>query len=126
MAELRLKMIDEADIDTVFADDVEFEGELAFQEPVLVKGVLKGKLQSSADVYISEQATVEAEVAADVVSVKGRLNGDIFARRKLELFSTGRVGGTLRTPDLIVQSGALFNGTCRMDGNLSSPALPRE
>lgn len=126
MAELRLKMIDEADIDTVFADDVEFEGELAFQEPVLVKGVLKGKLQSSADVYISEQATVEAEVAADVVSVKGRLNGDIFARRKLELFSTGRVGGTLRTPDLIVQSGALFNGTCRMDGNLSSPALSRE
>ncbi len=126
MAELRLKMIDEADIDTVFADDVEFEGELVFQEPVLVKGVLKGKLQSSADVYISEQATVEAEVAADVVSVKGRLNGDIFARRKLELFSTGRVGGTLRTPDLIVQSGALFNGTCRMDGNLSSPALPRE
>ncbi|TVR30161.1 MAG: polymer-forming cytoskeletal protein [Spirochaetaceae bacterium] len=126
MAELRLKMIDEADIDTVFADDVEFEGELAFQEPVLVKGVLKGKLESSADVYISEQATVEAEVAAEVVSVKGRLNGDIFARRKLELFSSGRVGGTLRTPDLIVQSGALFNGTCRMDGNLNSPALPGE
>ena len=126
MAELRLKMIDEADIDTVFADDVEFEGELAFQEPVLVKGVLKGKLKSSADVYISEQASVEAEVAAEVVSVKGRLNGDIFARRKLELFSTGRVGGTLRTPDLIVQSGALFSGTCRMDGNLSSPDLQRE
>ena len=126
MAELRLKMIDEADIDTIFADDVEFEGELAFQEPVLVKGVLKGQLESSADVYISEQASVEAEVTAEVVSVKGRLNGDIFARRKLELFSTGRVGGTLRTPDLIVQSGALFNGTCRMDGNLSSPALQRE
>ncbi len=117
MADLRLKLIDEADIDTVFADDVEFEGELAFQDPVLVKGQIKGRLQSAADVYISEQARVDAELAAEVVSVKGELRGDVYARRKLELFSSGRVDGTVRTPDLIVQSGAVLNGTCRMDGD---------
>lgn len=118
MADLRLKLIDEADIDTVFADDVEFEGELSFQDPVLVKGQVKGKLQSAADVYISEQARVDAELAAEVVSVKGQLRGDVYARRKLELFSSGRVDGTVRTPDLIVQSGAVFNGTCRMEGDV--------
>ncbi len=120
MADLRLKLIDEADIDTVFADDVEFEGELAFQDPVLVKGQIKGRLQSAADVYISEQARVDAELAAEVVSVKGELRGDVYARRKLELFSSGRVDGTVRTPDLIVQSGAVLNGTCRMDGDAAA------
>lgn len=117
MADLRLKLIDEADIDTVFADDVEFEGELVFQDPVLVKGRITGRLQSGADLYISEQARVDAELVAEVVSVKGELRGEVSARRKLELFSSGRVDGTVRTPDLIIQSGAVFNGTCRMDAD---------
>ena len=116
MVDLRLKMIDEADIDTLLAEDVEFEGDLAFQDAVLVKGSLRGRLESSADVYVSEQARVDAELVAEVVSIKGRVNGDVIARRKLELFASGRVGGSVHTPDLIVQSGAVFNGTCRMEG----------
>ena len=117
MADLRIRTIDEADIDTLFAEDVEFDGELSFQDAVLVKGSLKGKIESAADLYVSERAHVDAELTAEVVSVKGRLNGTVHARRKLELFASGRVDGHVQTPDLIVQSGAVFNGSCRMDGS---------
>jgi len=115
MAELRIKNIDESEIDTVLAEDVEFEGELEFNQPLLVKGRFKGEIRSAGALFINETADVEAKVEASTISVKGRLKGDAIARKRLELFSSSRLEGSVHTPDLIVQSGCLFNGTCRME-----------
>lgn len=120
MADLRIRTLDEAEIDTLLSEDIEFEGELAFQDAVLVKGVVRGTIRSASDIFVSEQAHVDAETSAEMISVKGHLTGTIHARRKLELFSSGRVEGHVRTPDLIVQSGAVLNGSCRMDGGVEA------
>lgn len=125
MADLRIRTLDEAEIDTLLSEDIEFEGELAFQDAVLVKGVVRGTIQSAADIYVSEQAHVDAETSAEMISVKGRLTGTIHARRKLELFSSGRVEGHVQTPDLIVQSGAVLNGSCRMDDGVDAASAVR-
>lgn len=119
MSDLRVRNIDEDEIDTVLGADVEFEGDLVFDQLVLIKGRINGDLRSSSDVFISAAAEVEASLEAQVISVKGMLHGDVHAIRRLELFSTGQVKGSIRTPDMIMQSGAKFNGTCRMDGDTS-------
>lgn len=114
MAEMRLKTIDEADIDTVLAPDIDFDGELTFVEPLLVKGTLKGKILSGGDLYVNPGAVVDASIVADKVSVKGSVHGDIHAKQRLELFENAELSGNVKTPDLIVQSGSVFNGSCRM------------
>lgn len=114
MANLRVKNIDEADIDTVLAEDIEFEGELVFHDPLLIKGRFNGEIRASGDLFINESANVEAKVEAQTVSVKGNVEGDVLAHTRLELFETARVTGNIRTPDLYVQSGCLINGTCKM------------
>ena len=114
MAELRLKSIDEADIDTVLAPDIDFDGELTFVEPLLVKGTLKGKILSGGDLYVNPGATVEASIIANKVSVKGSVRGDIHAKERLELFENAELSGNVKTADLIVQSGSSFNGSCEM------------
>jgi cytoskeletal protein CcmA (bactofilin family) len=114
MAELRLKTIDEADIDTVLAPDIDFDGELTFVEPLLVKGTLKGKILSGGDLYVNPGATVEAGIVANKVSVKGTVRGDIHAKERLELFENAELSGNVKTADLIVQSGSSFNGSCEM------------
>ncbi|MFP3959856.1 MAG: polymer-forming cytoskeletal protein [Spirochaetaceae bacterium] len=114
MANLRVKNIDEADIDTVLAEDIEFEGELVFHDPLLIKGSFTGEIRASGDLFVSETANVDAKIEARTVSVKGHVNGDVHAHTRLELFETARVSGSIRTPDLFVQSGSLINGTCRM------------
>lgn len=114
MANLRIKSIDEADIDTVLSEDIEFEGELVFHDPLLIKGTFSGEIRSSGDLFINETANVDAKIEAQTVSVKGRVTGDVQAHTRLELFETARITGNIRTPDLFVQSGCLINGTCRM------------
>ena len=114
MSDLRVRAIDEDEIGTIIAEDVEFDGEMLFEHPVLIRGKVKGSIASRDDVFISEEAVVNADIDAKRVSIKGRVDASINARDRLELFKTAHVKGSIRTPDLIVQSGARFTGPCTM------------
>jgi len=114
MSDLRIRAIDESTLQTVLAEDIDFDGELRFSEPLLIKGTVKGTVISDTDLYINPDATVFATITARKVSVKGRVTGDIHAQSRLELFASARVEGNVSTPDLIVQSGSLLNGSCKM------------
>ena len=120
MTEMRIRSIDESTLQTVLAEDIDFDGEIHFSEPLLIKGNVKGKVISDTDLYINADALVAARIEAKKVSVKGEVQGDIFASDRLELFSSARVTGNVNTPDLIVQSGCRINGSCTM----ASPDTP--
>jgi cytoskeletal protein CcmA (bactofilin family) len=114
MTDLRIKPIDESDIDTILAEDIDFSGDLSFNKPLMIKGKFNGQIKASGDLYIGDQAFVEARVEANVVSLKGRLKGNIFARSRVELFATSTVDGDITAPDIIMESGCRFNGMCKM------------
>jgi cytoskeletal protein CcmA (bactofilin family) len=114
MSDLRIRTIDEGNLETVIAEDVAFEGEMSLTDPILIKGRVSGSIRSGSNVYISEQARLDTEIDAPLVSIKGRVSGDVRARNRLELFKTGSLTGKVYTPDLIIQSGSLFNGSCEM------------
>jgi cytoskeletal protein CcmA (bactofilin family) len=118
MSDLRIRAIDESTLQTVLAEDVEFDGELRFSEPLLIKGTVKGTVISDTDLYVNPGATVAATVTAGKVSVKGTVTGDIIARSRLELFASARVEGNVTTPDLIMQSGCKLNGSCSMEDSV--------
>lgn len=134
MPDWRVKSIDESEIDTVLAADVELEGELTFDTTVLIKGRFSGEISSTGDLFINENAAVDATVRAKRITVRGSLNGELEALERVELFDTATVSGKINTPDLIVQSGCRFNGTCSMNGGaeqggihaLGSPAGAKE
>lgn len=115
MSDLRIRAIDESTLETVLAEDIDFDGELRFTEPLLIKGSVKGTIVSDTDLYINPGAKVAATITARKVSVKGEIVGDIYANGRLELFASARVTGNVSTPDLIIQSGSLLNGSCTME-----------
>jgi len=122
---MRIRSIDESTLQTVLAEDIDFDGEIHFSEPLLIKGTVKGKVISNTDLYINAGAVVAARVEARKVSVKGEVRGDIHANDRLELFASARVDGNVHTPDLIVQSGCRLNGSCTM-GVTNDGGAPEE
>jgi cytoskeletal protein CcmA (bactofilin family) len=116
MAEVRIKDIDEQEIDTILAEDIDFEGHLTFKKPLMIKGKFKGEIKSTSSLYIGEKAYVEATTEAGVVSSKGRHKGNILGYSRVELNSTAQVDGDITTPDFIMESGCKFNGFCNMSG----------
>lgn len=114
MSELRIKKVEEAEVDTILAEDIDFVGELAFNKPLMIKGKFNGTIKASGDLYVGDNAYVEARVEANVVSLKGKIKGNIFAKSRVELFSSATVEGDITAPDIIMESGCRFNGMCKM------------
>ena len=56
MSDLRIRAIDESTLQTVLAEDIDFDGELRFSEPLLIKGTVKGTIISDTDLYVNPDA----------------------------------------------------------------------
>ncbi|MDC7225553.1 MAG: polymer-forming cytoskeletal protein [Spirochaetales bacterium] len=114
MSDIQIQTIDEAEIDTILAEDIDFTGKLGFDKSLMIKGRMKGDVKAEGDFYIGESAVVEARVEANIVSVKGTVHGNIYAYDRVEIFSCGHVDGDITAPDIIMESGCSFNGICTM------------
>ncbi len=64
---------------------------------------------------MGREAKVSADVRASEVNVSGVFSGKIKASKKIELFKKSKTSGDLVTPELNIESGSVFNGTCIME-----------
>lgn len=110
----RFTAVDEMEIDTVLAEDIYFVGDLEFEGSLYIKGKVEGSIKAIGDLYIAENAEVKSMISADFVSVRGKVIGDILARRRVELFDTCDVDGDIVAPDMKMDPGCKFNGKCIM------------
>ena len=122
MSEIHSGRIDESKIDTVLAEEISFEGEVSFSEPLMIKGLFSGSINATKNtegkkdagaLYIGKDAVVHAEIKALSVVVLGKVKGNITAVSKIELQSTAEVVGNIIAPQIVMESGCLFDGNSR-------------
>ncbi len=114
MNEVKEIVEDENKITTVIADDIEFRGRLVFKNSLKIKGFFEGKIETKGHLMIGQEARVSADVRSGVVSVNGTCNGKIRAAQRIELFNKSVFNGDLVCPELYIEKGSIFNGTCIM------------
>ncbi|MBN2739134.1 MAG: polymer-forming cytoskeletal protein [Spirochaetales bacterium] len=114
MGDFKMKDIDENEIDTILADDIDFEGIISFEKDLMIKGKVNGEIKASGNLFVDRKAEVKAKIEANVVTSKGRVVGDIYANKKVALYSTAVIQGNVSTPELEIESGAKINGHCKM------------
>lgn len=90
-------------------------GEASFKGMLRVDGHLSGRV-SSADgtLIISTNGQVDADIEVAVAQIFGTVNGDIIASKRIEMGRVAKVTGNIQTPALVIENGALFEGSCRM------------
>ena len=90
-------------------------GEASFKGMLRVDGGLSGRV-SSADgtLIVSTNGRVDANVEVAVAQIYGTVNGDITASKRIEMGRVAKVTGNIQTPALIIENGAIFEGSCRM------------
>jgi cytoskeletal protein CcmA (bactofilin family) len=114
MAETREIIEDENKIGTVMADDVTFRGRLVFKDSLKIKGQFEGTIESEGHLIVGMESKVSADIRANTISVNGTLNGKIQANKQVDLYSKSVTNADIVTPDLQIEKGATFNGTCVM------------
>src|SRR5919197_986667 len=90
-------------------------GEASFKGMLRVDGALSGRV-SSADgtLIVSTNGRVDANVEVAVAQIYGTVNGDITASKRIEMGRVAKVTGNIQTPALVIENGAIFEGSCRM------------
>jgi len=115
------KVIEEKDVDTVLADDIDFSGTMKFKKSLMIKGKFDGKIDADGHLILGPNAIVKAAIKAGIVTNYGKIIGNVEALQKIELFKGAELNGDVKTPDLIIESGCIFNGNCQMGPQAMSP-----
>ena len=102
---------------TVVSGDAEFKGMLR------IDGRFTGRVRSEkGSLIVSAGGVVEADIAVASAKINGTVNGDIVATERIELGRSARVNGNIQTPALVIEDGAIFEGSCRMRKAEPAPA----
>jgi cytoskeletal protein CcmA (bactofilin family) len=97
-------------------------GEANFKGMLRVDGHLTGRITSeNGTLIVSSGGQVDADIDVAAAKINGVVNGDVVARERLELGRTAQVYGDIRTPQLVIEEGAVFEGNCRMRTAEASP-----
>jgi cytoskeletal protein CcmA (bactofilin family) len=99
-----------------------FEGKLHFEGRVRIDGSFRGEIRGDDVLVIGDGAEVEAQIEVGTVIVKGGvLQGNVRAAHSIELYVPARATGTLHAPEVHIEKGVQFAGTCTI-GPLDAPA----
>ncbi len=101
-------------IDTVFGKDTSFNGDLTFKKSLQINGRFEGMINSGGFLVIGENSVVKANIKAKTVILMGTVYGNIEAVSKLEITTTGKLYGNIRTAQLKIADGVVFEGKCEM------------
>jgi cytoskeletal protein CcmA (bactofilin family) len=96
---------------SIISADMVLQGSVNSDGEVQLDGTVEGDLRAGS-LTIGEEASVEGEVIAENVIVRGRVKGSIRARQ-VQLAATARIEGDIVHSSLSMESGAFFDGHCR-------------
>ncbi|HEX3249811.1 MAG TPA: polymer-forming cytoskeletal protein [Pyrinomonadaceae bacterium] len=90
-------------------------GETNFKAMMRIDGHMSGRVTSSSGTLIvGANGKVDANIEVAVAVIHGTINGDIIATQRLELGRAAKVNGNIQTPSLVIEQGAIFEGSCKM------------
>ena len=102
---------------------VEVEGKMKVTSGLIrVNTHFKGEIQSEGAVVVHDQGEVDGDIRTRILSVTGKIKGNVHASERLEIKEHGVVLGSIYTPCLLVDPGGFFDGQCHMP--TPGPAAP--
>ena len=105
-----------AEIKAYMGEDTVFNGSLTFDGTVRIDGKFEGEVTTEDTLIVGQTGHLMAEISAGTVICMGRVEGTIMASKKVEIHSTSKVVGNVKSPALYIELGGVLDGTCNMTG----------
>lgn len=105
--------LDSASIN-IISRGTSINGDITSSGDMRIEGSVTGSLNTKSKLVLGETGEVNGNIAAGDAVIAGSIVGNILVSEVLFLKSTARIFGDITTGKLVVESGAEFNGTCKM------------
>jgi cytoskeletal protein CcmA (bactofilin family) len=105
--------------DLLLGPGAEFDGKLTFRGTLRIDAKFTGSIVTDDVLIVGEHARMNAELTCGSVVIHGEVNGNIRATGTVELRHTAKLRGDVTSPSLVIERGALLQGTVRLGENLA-------
>ena len=90
------------------------EGNIETYGNIRVEGKVVGNVKSKSKVALGNSSHVQGNIIAQNADIEGEVRGRLEVSELLVLKATAVINGDISTGKLVVEPGAVFNGTCKM------------
>lgn len=108
----------------ILNSDVELKGNLKFSGELTFDGKLDGDINSEGTLNLGDNAVVKGNINVNSVVVRGKINGNITAKDKIDIKTKTELFGDIRSPKLVIEEGVTFVGKTEVNPNKVAPATP--
>src|ERR1700716_4216278 len=108
----------------VLASDVEIKGNIKFTGELSFDGKLDGEIHSDGTLSLGENAVINGNISVNTIVVRGKVNGNITAKDKIEIKAKAELFGDIRASKLTIQEGVTYVGKTEVNPNKAVPTPP--
>ncbi len=95
---------------SLLTSDVDFNGEIEFENNLTVLGKIKGQIKTNGNLYFEKTAKVNAKIHANNLEIKGFFKGSIKVKEHVNLISGASVLGDIQAKTINIEDGVTFVG----------------
>jgi cytoskeletal protein CcmA (bactofilin family) len=110
----------------VLGPTLKFKGELSAEEDFILQGSLEGSINNPQCVTIGTDGSVIGDIKARVITIDGKIEGDLYGDESVVVHESGRVTGNIYAPRVGIVEGAFFSGRIEMGGKPAASSSPRQ
>ena len=104
---------------------ISIKGEVTGDEDLLIQGRVEGSVNlKQHSVTVGREGEVKADISGKVITIEGRVQGNLMADEQVVLRSSAQVQGDIVSPRVVLEDGARFRGGVDM-GEVVQSAAPR-
>src|SRR5690348_18507232 len=87
------------------------KGDVVSTKDLVIDGQVQGTIElGDHSLTIGQAAAVTADLVAKMVTISGKVNGNVISTGKVELKSTAKVEGDINAPKFVMEDGAALSG----------------
>jgi cytoskeletal protein CcmA (bactofilin family) len=106
------------EISAFLGRETSFEGKMTFEGVFRLDGKFEGEIFESGRLIVGETAAVKGKIGVNTIIINGLVEGEVYAKERVEIDSAGKFYGNLFTHTLVVKEGGILEGHCRMEETL--------
>ena len=102
-------------VETLIGQEASLRGSYNAKHTIHVEGEIYGNVTSEDGIIVGDKGMMRGNLTARSILIGGKVKGNIIASQRLELQATANVEGDLSAPVLVIEEGAVFEGSCVME-----------
>ena len=106
----------------ILNSDVEIKGTIKFAGELTFDGKLEGDINSDGALNLSDEAVIKGNLNVGTVVLRGKINGNVTAKERIEIKAKTELFGDIRSPKLVIEEGVTFVGKTEVNPNKVAPS----